>query len=58
MKIVTDFTLKIGDTFGDDVTGGDGSGGQCTLNMEVDKVADMMTDMEVDRVVDMVTLQM
>ena len=54
MKIATDFTL----TIGDDVAGGDGSGGQCPLNMEVDKAADMMTDMEVDRVVDMVTLPM
>ena len=42
----TDETLAIDDTLGHDVRGGD-------WVMEVDKVADEMTDMEVDKVADM-----
>ena len=50
----TDVTLAIGDTYNDDFR----SGGQCPLDMEVDKVtdevADMMVEMGVDKVAKMV----
>ena len=52
MKILTvDFTnetLAIDDTHGDDVRGGD-----WVLVMEVDKVADEVTNMDVDKVTNM-----
>ena len=47
----TDETLVIDDTLGDDVRVGDWGDGQ--LVMEVDKMADEVTDMEVYKVTDM-----
>ena len=44
----TDKTLAIGDTYGDDVRE------IVVLVMEVDKVADEVTDMEIDKQTDMV----
>ena len=44
----TDETLAIDDTQGDDVRGGD-----WVLVMEVDKVADEVTNMDVDKVTNM-----